>query len=389
MKTIPRAAVVKAMQYYCDHGGYYEKASRNGCDSDDVANFSKNKGSSNYTYMGVICGCTPAPYCAETVSTAVLKALDMDKQAAKEALWGRWPHLNCGTLADDAQKAGKFHWSWYGLHSKGKSGEAYIPKTGDIAIFTDAWKTRDHTGMVKSCDGTYVYTMEGNSGNMCRPRSYPLTSAYLYGFCTPTCYGMEVDEPDGIPSFQFWLGVAQDGKFGPVSKTAAIRAHQKAINAKTKAGIAEDGAWGPQTYYAGEKVQYGDRGDDVYILQGMLAVNGCDAGDFDGDFGPGTQDAVEAFQKKIFICPTAVCDPYTWCRLFGYTRPAHTTLQAGSHGDEIRYMQKQLNAHGADPALKTDGDFGPKTKLAVEAFQAANGLKKDGVCGPLTWAKLD
>ena len=389
MKTITRAAAVAQMQYYCDHGGYYEKASRDGCDSDDLANFAKNKGGANYTYMGVVCGCTPAPYCAETVSTAILKALGMDKQAAAEALWGRWPHLNCGTLAYDAQKAGKFHWSWFGRNRKGKSGEAYTPQPGDIAVFTDAWKTRDHTGMVKSCDGTYVCTLGGNSGNMCRARSYPLTSAYIYGYCTPACYGDETAEPDEIKKFQTWLGVPADGNFGPVSKAAAVRAHQKTINAKTGADIAVDGDFGPQTYYAGEKVQYGDKGGDVSVLQGMLAVNGCDPQGFDGDFGPDTQDAVEAFQARIGISPTGVCDPYTWCRLFGCARPEHTTLRQGSRGDEVRYMQKQLNAHGADPTVQTDGDFGVKTGNAVGDFQAANGLVKDKVCGPLTWAKLD
>ncbi len=37
---------------------------------------------------------------------------------------------------------------------------------------------------------------------------------------------------------------------------------------------------------------------------------------------------------------------------------------------------------------KVDGDIGPKTKKAVEAFQAQNGLKADGKVGPKTWAAL-
>jgi len=36
-------------------------------------------------------------------------------------------------------------------------------------------------------------------------------------------------------------------------------------------------------------------------------------------------------------------------------------------------------------AGEIDGKFGPKTKKAVEDFQAANNLKVDGVAGPVPW----
>lgn len=35
-----------------------------------------------------------------------------------------------------------------------------------------------------------------------------------------------------------------------------------------------------------------------------------------------------------------------------------------------------------------DGKIGPKTKKAIEEFQAKNGLKVDGKVGPQTWEKL-
>jgi len=36
-----------------------------------------------------------------------------------------------------------------------------------------------------------------------------------------------------------------------------------------------------------------------------------------------------------------------------------------------------------------DGKLGPKTKKAIEEFQAAKGLKVDGKVGPKTWAELE
>ena len=38
--------------------------------------------------------------------------------------------------------------------------------------------------------------------------------------------------------------------------------------------------------------------------------------------------------------------------------------------------------------LDVDGEYGPKTKKAVAAFQSACGLDADGICGPKTWAAL-
>lgn len=41
--------------------------------------------------------------------------------------------------------------------------EFYTPKAGDIIFYENEWG-RCHTGIVTDCDGTYVYTVEGNAG---------------------------------------------------------------------------------------------------------------------------------------------------------------------------------------------------------------------------------
>jgi putative chitinase len=53
------------------------------------------------------------------------------------------------------------------------------------------------------------------------------------------------------------------------------------------------------------------------------------------------------------------------------------------------WVQQSLNQLGTDPALLTDGSFGPLTAAAVKAFQQANGLDADGRIGPLTIAAIE
>lgn len=381
-----RQQVLEAFRYYIDHGGYYEKASAKNL-SRDVSDFAKNKGSGNYTYMGRLCGCNPGAWCAMMVSTAVYEACGSDRSRAREAMWGRWPHYNCGTLADDAMARGLFHWSWYGRNKKGKSGAAYTPKAGDVIIFTDAWRTRDHTGMVYAVDAARVYTYEGNSGQMARKRSYDLTSAYIYGYASLALEEAADAQTEGpVAQFQRWLGVAADGVYGPQTQKAAIAAHQRALN-EAGTSIAVDGVWGPESYYATGTLRSGDSGDDVTVWQGLLYAKGFDPVGLDGDYGPNTTKATEAFQTASGLNATGQADAYTWARMFGAGRPAHSALRAGSRGAEVLYLQKLLWARGY--VLARDGSYGSGTADDVADFQKSKGLEADGVCGPATWAALE
>jgi peptidoglycan hydrolase-like protein with peptidoglycan-binding domain len=54
-------------------------------------------------------------------------------------------------------------------------------------------------------------------------------------------------------------------------------------------------------------------------------------------------------------------------------------LKLGSTGDDVRFVQQKT---------MVDGTFGVMTEAAVKKFQKANGLRADGIVGPLTWAVL-
>lgn len=43
----------------------------------------------------------------------------------------------------------------------------------------------DHVGIVESCDGSTVHTIEGNTSDSCARRSYRVGSASILGYGTP------------------------------------------------------------------------------------------------------------------------------------------------------------------------------------------------------------
>lgn len=69
---------------------------------------------------------------------------------------------------------------------------------------------------------------------------------------------------------------------------------------------------------------------------------------------------------------------------------ARPTLRKGSKGEPVTAMQQALLRAGFPlPKYGADGKFGNETRSALKAFQKANGLQADGICGPKTWAALE
>jgi len=125
----------------------------------------------------------------------------------------------------------------------------------------------------------------------------------------------------------------------------------------------------------------------------------------DGVFGEDTERAVRNFQSLYGLYVDGVVGENTWNRLAeaylslgglqgGGLRPwPGVLLSLGSRGDNVRYVQDRLNLIRSlfvtVPALSEDGEFGPRTRLAVREFQRIFGLGVDGVVGRDSWNALN
>lgn len=105
--------------------------------------------------------------------------------------------------------------------------------------------------------------------------------------------------------------LAVDGVFGS-STAAAVQAFQR------RAGTTVDGVVGPATWgkLAGSMptTRRGADGIDVRRVQALLKLFGAGI-PLDGDFGPRTQDAVKAFQRRYELAADGVVGPVTWTAL--------------------------------------------------------------------------
>ena len=268
MSKCTAAQAVAAMEYYI---GYREKASVTYSTYRDKAYFDKNAGSNNYTYAGYKCGVNGQPWCAAQVSTAILDACGNTTDA--KSVMRVWPYVNCAQMWDNAPS----NMRYYGHYQRWTLGKGdrktYYPEAGDVIIFTDDCKTRSHTGMVYACDKTYVYTIEGNSGNMCRKRSYKLTDKYIYGWVRPN-YATSSDVP-ATPIEQY--GDVISGTYHVLSKGCA--------------------------------------GGEVECIQILLNKYINARLTVDGIFGNGTKEAVIKFQTKFWSNPDGICGAKTWAKL--------------------------------------------------------------------------
>lgn len=153
--------------------GYLEKKSNASLDSKTA-----NAGSGNYTKYNRDYiqwdkgGSINMQWCAAFVSWCFVMTFGLTE--GKRLLCGG-VHCYTPTGADRFKKAGRYI----------KRG-AGLPCPGDVVYFYVKSKGRiGHVGIVVSCDGKRVTTIEGNASDGVRRKSYALTDTYIDGYGRP------------------------------------------------------------------------------------------------------------------------------------------------------------------------------------------------------------
>ncbi len=125
----------------------------------------------------------------------------------------------------------------------------------------------------------------------------------------------------------------------------------------------------------------------VRSLQRRLAGQGYSPGPVDGRYGSRTESAVELFQSARGLRVDGIAGPVTLAALrASVLYPGAGYSGAGS--GQVRRLQRQLRSDGYNPG-PIDGRYGPMTEGAVRRFQAAHGLRVDGIVGRHTFGELE
>ena len=218
------------------------------------------------------------------------------------------------------------------------------------------------------------------------PKIYPVNGAF----------GEEMEE--AVRAFQRIFGLTEDGVIGRATwyRIQYIYNAVKRLSELYSEGLTLSDI---STQYPSE-LALGSSGQGVEVLQYYLRyvaqyLPTVPSVTVDGVFGAETENAVRAFQTAYGLTPDGVVGILTWDRLYdvylgfasnisygdldGLALPfPGQNLQPGSEGDAVRALQQYLNYlaayYPAIPTITVDGEFGPATAQAVDAFEETFGL---------------
>lgn len=127
-------------------------------------------------------------------------------------------------------------------------------------------------------------------------------------------------------------------------------------------------------------------GAQVAALKCLLKQQGLFKGKTKGAWSERLTKAVKKWQKRAGMKKTAMFSRKAWMVLLAAgTTP---TLGAGSTGEDVKRLQRTLNAASPRYGLPVTGSYDAATDAAVRTWQAKHGLAATGSLGADSWTLL-
>ncbi len=177
-------------------------------------------------------------------------------------------------------------------------------------------------------------------------------AGYYYGNATGI-FGPITEE--SVKRFQTAYNLESDGLVGP----ATVRRLPP-----IGVGYGEDGALRRR---ANDKLQLGDRGEAVRVVQEQLIKAGYLEGKPNGYYGPFTADAVRRFQAENYLAASGIAGPTTRAKLY-------SSVNTGTSNEfNVLEIQRRLRDKGFYKG-PLNGVMGNDTKIAIRQAQEFYGI---------------
>jgi peptidoglycan hydrolase-like protein with peptidoglycan-binding domain len=124
----------------------------------------------------------------------------------------------------------------------------------------------------------------------------------------------------------------------------------------------------------------------VAVLKCLLKEQGVFHGKVKGAWTGRLTKAVKAWQQRLGLGRTAMFSRTAWMTLL--SAGPTPVLNLGSTGEDVRRVQRALNAASPHLKLTINGIYDTATQAAVLAWQTKNTIAENGVVGPASWAAL-
>lgn len=122
----------------------------------------------------------------------------------------------------------------------------------------------------------------------------------------------------------------------------------------------------------------------IAAVHGLQTLSGLRVFRWGGDWDnrPDTKHSnYDAMHFELIVTPTELAGGFSVEAFDESKQSAWPLLVEGDHGPAVAQLQQHLGVF-------VDGDYGPKTRVAVEKWQRSRGLTVDGWVGLGTWTSL-